>query len=543
MDTDGVVNPGGESSRREESRIDDDEGIVSQLSVGASMAFRILKIDLIAKKLEDFGQVLGQMDSRPQTSTRPSPNIWTPSSLRPSPETQPATEKISPQAGKSKIVTPKVEYEGETSLLAQAAFANKFLHEVVSNRHSTDITGEMVSVLGTLGRALGRQKDQNDTEYLYPNARTLEPGSSVRDLPMPPVDVVFVCLRMAKEHPRVKAFWNHDAMILAPFTEFFLKVYSPGDATHTDLIIVYAGLYWLFMECMNATQDAGTKLDYQAHAFTCRDNLETVLSSLPFHLPSTMETTCAMFLAALYCLENCQPSAAWNFIATASHMTQTLGCHSIAAIAHEAPQNRYGKIKLFWLIYVIEKGLSLRLGRSSTIRDNDVTVPRPQANTHAVSEPTLMCLFPECTRLATLQGMVYDQIYSPASLCQPQEVRVSRARQLAGQLDELMAMNTYQASTLTSRYLQNPFPFPNRNTEKLAEVVGEPLYEAMTRTDKVNQLALSCLIYRAVPPEAGEKAVFGKDCIRTARQALEEHKRCMYVVAGLEERFLESYLN
>ncbi|OBR08556.1 Fungal specific transcription factor [Colletotrichum higginsianum IMI 349063] len=282
-------------------------------------------------------------------------------------------------------------------------------------------------------------------------------------------------------------------MTLAPFTEFFLKVYSPGDATHADLIIVYAGLYWLFMECMNATQDAGTKLNYQAQAFTCRDNLETALSSLPFHLPSTIETTCAMFLAALYCLENCQPSAAWNFIATASHMTQTLGCHSIAAIAHEAPQNKYGKIKIFWLIYVVEKGLSLRLGRSSTIRDNDVTVPRPQADTYGFPEPTLMCLFPECTRLATLQGMVYDQIYSPASLCQPQE---------------------------------------NRHTGKLAEVLGEPLFEAMARTDKVNQLALSCLIYRAVPPEAGEKTVFGKDCIRTARQALEEHKRCMTLLSS-----------
>lgn len=136
-------------------------------------------------------------------------------------------------------------------------------------------------------------------------------------------------------------------------------------------------------------------------------------------------------------------------------MTQTLGCHSIAAIAHEAPQNKYGKIKIFWLIYVVEKGLSLRLGRSSTIRDNDVTVPRPQADTYGFSEPTLMCLFPECTRLATLQGMVYDQIYSPASLCQPQEVRASRARQLAGQLDELMAMATYQASTLHFSFLEN----------------------------------------------------------------------------------------
>lgn len=99
------------------------------------------------------------------------------------------------------------------------------------------------------------------------------------------------------EHPRVRFFWNHEANSISSFTEYFLKVYSPGDASYADLIIVNVGLYWLFLECKNATTDSQKQSDFEAQAIVCRDNLETVLSNLPFHQPSTVESTCAMFLA------------------------------------------------------------------------------------------------------------------------------------------------------------------------------------------------------------------------------------------------------
>lgn len=99
------------------------------------------------------------------------------------------------------------------------------------------------------------------------------------------------------EHPRVRFFWNHEANSYSSFTDYFLKVYSPGEVTHADLIIVNAGLYWLFLECKNVIADPAKKSDFAEQATTCRANLETVLSSLPFHLPSTMDTTCAMMLA------------------------------------------------------------------------------------------------------------------------------------------------------------------------------------------------------------------------------------------------------
>ncbi|KAF5489358.1 putative transcriptional regulatory protein [Colletotrichum siamense] len=486
------------------------------------------KIDYIAKKLEEFGHALGNIDSNSQPSTsstlpyRSSPA--TPASRGTPTE---ALAAPSPSSGNtSKILTPKLEYEGESSLSAQAAFANKFLRDAVSSKPSADVTGEMASVLDTLSRTIGNQKREQEPEYLYPHARTLEPGTTLRDLPMPPVETAFTCLRMAKEHPRVKFFWNHEANSVSSFTDYFLKVYSPGEVTHADLIIVNGGLYWLFLECKNVIANPAKKSDYAEQATTCRANLETVLSSLPFHLPSTMDTTCAMMLAAMYCLDSCKPSAAWNFIATASHMSQTLGMHSIVAMANDDAETKREKLKLFWMIYMHEKGLSLRLGRSSTIRDSDVTVPSLAPNPRA--DTAIFGQLQKWTELARIQGMVYDQIYSPAALIQPQAVRTARARRLASVLEGF----TSKTSPDELRYMQ-----------AMKDAVGDLFFEAFICTTRVTHLSLFCLIYRAIPAEPGEGTVFGKECIASARQALEEHEKCMSIIQKLDEDFLETYVN
>lgn len=135
----------------------------------------------------------------------------------------------------------------------------------------------------------------------------------------------------------------------------------------------------------------------------------------------------------MYCLDSCKPSAAWNFIATASHMSQTLGMHSIVAMANDDAETKREKLRLFWMIYLQEKGLSLRLGRSSTIRDSDVTVPSLAPNPRA--DTAIFGQLQKWTELARIQGMVYDQIYSPAALIQPQAVRTARARRLASVLE------------------------------------------------------------------------------------------------------------
>ncbi|KAL3301553.1 fungal specific transcription factor [Colletotrichum asianum] len=462
------------------------------------------KIDYIAKKLEEFGHALGNIDSssQPPTSSalpyRSSPA--TPASRGTPAETLAAP---SPSSGNtSKILTPKLEYEGESSLSAQAAFANKFLRDAVSSKPSADVTGEMASVLDTLSRTIGNQKREQEPVCLYPHARTLEPGTTLRDLPMPPVETAFTCLRMAKEHPRVKFFWNHEANSVSSFTDYFLKVYSPGEVTHADLIIVNGGL---------------------ASNYLPREPRNRTLESA---VPSAVDNGHHVRYDAMYCLDSCKPSAAWNFIATASHMSQTLGMHSIVAMANDDAETKREKLKLFWMIYMHEKGLSLRLGRSSTIRDSDVTVPSLAPNPRA--DTAIFGQLQKWTELARLQGMVYDQIYSPAALIQPQAVRTARARRLASVLEGF----TSKTSPDELRYMQ-----------AMKDAVGDLFFEAFICTTRVTHLSLFCLIYRAIPAEPGEGTVFGRECIASARQALEEHERCMSIIHKLDEDFLETYVN
>jgi hypothetical protein len=107
--------------------------------------------------------------------------------------------------------------------------------------------------------------------------------------------------------------------------------------------------------------------------------------------------------------------------------------HSKVETAQDPPEIKAVKIKLFWLLYVQEKALSLRLGRSSTIRDSDITIPVPYVD--SLSEITYFSQLDRMKDLAHLQGKIYDQLYSSGALAQPQDVRSTRARSLVAELE------------------------------------------------------------------------------------------------------------
>lgn len=95
---------------------------------------------------------------------------------------------------------------------------------------------------------------------------------------------------------------------------------------------------------------------------------------------------------------------------------------------------RYAEF-LFWTAYYVDKSLSLRLGRASTIQDWDITTtpPCPPSDDQ---EPVL-AFYVLWTKTARCQGNIYEMLYSPASLTQPAEVRQSRVNLLASDLHEI----------------------------------------------------------------------------------------------------------
>lgn len=87
--------------------------------------------------------------------------------------------------------------------------------------------------------------------------------------------------------------------------------------------------------------------------------------------------------------------SAWTYISSAVNHCQTLRYHRISN--HPDPKQAMGN-DLFLSVYKFEKGLALRLGRPSGIRDTEITLP-------------VVCSGNRATRSARIQGQVYDQLY------------------------------------------------------------------------------------------------------------------------------------
>ncbi|KAI7774732.1 transcriptional regulatory protein [Diaporthe eres] len=89
-----------------------------------------------------------------------------------------------------------------------------------------------------------------------------------------------------------------------------------------------------------------------------------------------MDHVLVLTMATEYCMSQCKAAMAWTYVSTASRMSQAMGLHRAASEQEQDfnPETRQ-KVKLFWAMYIFEKNISLQLGRSSTMRDHDITVP------------------------------------------------------------------------------------------------------------------------------------------------------------------------
>lgn len=142
---------------------------------------------------------MGALGDRPR-STAPSDfprRDAATSSSAPTPGNQATASPVGHET--NRIVTPKTEYEGESSISAQAALANRLLQDAVCSKPLLQVRGGMAFTLAldALGDTVQSQEDR-DAEDVYPHARKLDAGCRLRDLPMPQVESALSCLRMAQ---------------------------------------------------------------------------------------------------------------------------------------------------------------------------------------------------------------------------------------------------------------------------------------------------------------------------------------------------------
>jgi hypothetical protein len=130
-------------------------------------------------------------------------------------------------------------------------------------------------------------------------------------------------------------------------------------------------------------------------------------------------------------MKSSKSSAAWSLVTTALNMCVLAGYHRAASSNNDTPLLRKQKSWIFWSLYSVEKGLSLRLGRSSSVSDYDITLPVPELE-KADCKPYYSCTI-RWIKLSSIQGRVYKMLYSPAAVSEPQESRTAWAQSLAAE--------------------------------------------------------------------------------------------------------------
>lgn len=254
------------------------------------------------------------------------------------------------------------------------------------------------------------------------------------------------------------------------FGDLCLEVYYSDEPSLFDCISVYAGLFSLFWDyaCMEELPEIEREQSME-YSRRCQGNLDIGLVELPLQLPTSSHVVASLLFAVsrshiqpsvcylcadrrqcFYAIGCSKPLLCWSLVSKASEICQTLGYHrkTVARIAN-LEASRYTQF-LFWTTYYVDKTLSLRLGRASTIPNWEISIGLPMLP-NADQEPVL-AYFVLWIKLAKIQGNIYEMLYSPGSMLLSVSVRQSRVDLLRKDLEELEKETQDTMVSLVSRF-------------------------------------------------------------------------------------------
>ncbi|KAI8248147.1 putative transcriptional regulatory protein [Colletotrichum sp. SAR 10_77] len=477
------------------------------------------KIDQIDRRLETVIRLLHDMKVNPSAGTTSSDRsggvLGTPPTEGmslfsqdgpPTSTNTPSSHALQADEESSAVV------EGESSLAAHSVFATEFLQKVVSTKSLQDSSldlGETLEALSQIVTALKQQPVAG--EMTYPHAKPVQ-RQRIQGLELPPIQKAVNTIRVAKSQRLSGMAWIYDFLPTRRFPDLCLNVYFSENHSEYDFITVNGGLYSLFTDYA-AQISPEDKKEYQEYARMCRTNLETSLSNLPLHLPASADVIVALLFGTFHAVEISKPSLAWTLASKASELCQTLGYHRVECLKNTKDDGKprvrgmHWHQFLFWNVYYIDKSLSLRLGRASTIPDWHITMPEPSLEDPL--EDPLLPYYVLWIHTAKCQGKIYEMLYSPDSMAQPYHVRQTRVHELVSMLHDVET-RTQEANAKWG--------------DRAREMVEGAFVDFCLISDSVLRLSMLTMVYRAAPRAEGSPTTFSPECIKAARAALEKHQ-------------------
>ncbi|KAI0111290.1 hypothetical protein GGR51DRAFT_509600 [Nemania sp. FL0031] len=421
-------------------------------------------------------------------------------------------------------------FEGNSSLAAHTAFASEFLADAVRKTTLGDgrsINPKFDAALNSLRQIITMQNrnqqrstagvwspapgftnpvPENESEENSAPSRKHFQRTNLRDLPLPPMALVREQLSEMRHGPVpvmlaiLYTFIDYEHFI-DRCRQLYFATDSPPEAS---FIIVNAGLTYIFFEASLTASDPAKKARYEECRAMSQNNLEIALAQLNMMMPATAENIEALLMGACFCIDESRASLAWILVSRTAHMCRTLGYHQIHTMKDDNPQTKADKSLLFWCTYMLDKALSLRLGRASVLQDYDISLPHvtPDAKA-AYPGKEVMTLWIQHARVL---GRIYERLYSPGALRQPEALRTEQVNVLATEQKRLMA-----ETVALLREFEN------------ATGGEERMFALTLKSDEVSFLSSLALTYRALPPNGPRSRAFADECIDAARASIASH--------------------
>ncbi|KAH0367723.1 putative C6 transcription factor, partial [Aureobasidium melanogenum] len=279
---------------------------------------------------------------------------------------------------------------------------------------------------------------------------------------------------------------------------FPLEPPSPGSMT-----FFYGFLYFIIRDYWSQQDPALQGYDAQAIIDLCETRFCAGLESFETLTVPVMPNIQALLIAAIKAQEECKLSLSWTFLSAAATMCHTLGFHRKSSLAHEDQETADIKRHLFWQLYMLDKNLSLNLGRGSNFPDADIDAEFYTPSTVPAQRPwDLMAL--ATILFAKLQGQVYDKLYSASAMDSSLEERSRVVDELSSQVNALR--NQLLSIDFTGAHYQE-------RLIGMAQAADFVCYSVLT------------VIYRAQPLTSSTTEISPR-CYEAARLGLENHLRC-----------------
>ncbi|SCN83245.1 uncharacterized protein FFB20_07710 [Fusarium fujikuroi] len=453
----------------------------------ATLEARLAKVELRLDKQPE--QPLTSTPASTSAPTRPKET----SSVSPAGSSEPSVYDVAPSPGGAL-------YEGTSSFLQQSVQASQEVQRsaAAESPEAAQTISESFNQLNSIF------KSQNDKKLPF--------AASTRSMPeiTPlPASVVLTILRKIKANPT--RFFPGQALTDVRLIEHLCqKVYFPTEPVTLGHVTSVNGIMRLLLREFIITKDSlGEEYNLEELKAQAERNFDRGLQTFELMTVPSFENILAITAAVLKIQNEAAPVLARSLVNAGLSHCQMMGYHR--EVTYQKDQSGFAdnKRRLFWTLYVFDKTNSLHFGNASRIQDFEVDAHYPAIPDDPAEKPWTE-LFRLAVRLAKIQGLIFDKLYSVAGLQSPAVDR----RQWIDALVTDMHQWRYELDHMDG------------STVRFAEI----LKLSKTHWDIMYYSTLTILLRAPAMPGVGTDMT--SQCFQAARLSLQSHLRAFSGYGG-----------